>query len=265
MPPEEINSSVGFFDTHFHLLHILKKEPAAQELLKKTALYGIDAAVDEHDFDRRLAYTADLEHIGLAAGIHPLSAAEGFDLQRFDIIKQQAGHPKIAAVGETGLDFFRGSASCRNQQDAFDSHLNLAAETGLPVIIHNRSADKQILEMIRCSPCRKGVFHCFSSEWETAEKALNLGFYISFAGNLTYKKNQFIRDAASRVPADRLLIETDAPYLPPQRVRGQVNHPVNVKYTFQVLSEIRPEKSLKSILFDNSMKLFAIAGPECQA
>jgi TatD DNase family protein len=128
------------------------------------------------------------------------------------------------------------------------------------VIVHNRNADQRVLEIIRESKCRKGVFHCFSSTWDTARKALDLGFYISFAGNITYKNTDVIRDAAVRVPADRVLIETDAPFLSPQPVRGKMNHPGFLGYTLEALAELRGIEPVKLAqdTADNARKLFGI-------
>jgi TatD DNase family protein len=184
---------------------------------------AIEVAVDEENFETRVNFIADRTTIRLSAGIHPSSTGiDGITWEkRFDEIRRQAAHSSVAVIGETGLDFFRDHSPRDMQERAFADHLQLAAETGLPIIIHNRDADERVISLVSESRCRAGVFHCFSSDWKTAKQALDLGFHISFAGNVTYKNAEMIRDVASRVPRDRLLIETDAPYLSPIPVRGR--------------------------------------------
>lgn len=235
------------FDTHFHALHMLERDAEAEAALATafgTNLVGaVEVAVDELHFVKRLELAGSFPGLLLSAGIHPSSSESESSSweERFALIRMQAASPLVVAIGETGLDFFRDYAPKKLQEKAFRDHLALAAETGLPVIIHNRSADERVLQLVSESSCRKGVFHCFSSDKDTAKKALDLGFNVSFAGNLTYKNTELIREAAAMVPADRILIETDSPYLSPQLVRGRSNHPGHLGYTLETLAEIRNE------------------------
>jgi TatD DNase family protein len=254
------------FDTHFHALHMFDRIPEAETLLSEAfstnLRAAVEVAVDELNFEKRLDITDLHPMIFLSAGIHPSStiSENGSWKKRFDIVRKQVLHASVVAIGETGLDFFRDYAPQTLQEDAFRDHLQLAAETGLPVIIHNRSADERVMEMVEESQCRSGIFHCFSSNWDVAKKALDLGFHISFAGNLSYKKTEVIREAAARVPSDRLLLETDSPYLSPQAVRGLPNHPGHIGYTLETLAEIRKEnpEELSVTVVRNAFELFRI-------
>jgi len=254
----------ALYDSHFHALHMEERGFDIRELLsrlfKAGLAGGMEVAVDEHNFERRLELTGGFPDLFLSAGIHPSStgSAELKWDDRFAEIHLQVANPRVRAIGETGLDFFRDYAPADSQERAFRDHLDLASETGLPVIIHNRNADERVLALIRESECRHGIFHCFSSDRNTAEQALELGFHISFAGNITYKKTEAIRDAAIHVPSDRILIETDSPYLSPQSVRGRSNHPGHMGYTLQLLAELRGESpdELAAHTVENTRRLF---------
>lgn len=258
--PVRFHLPYPLYDSHFHALQGVAKLLSAAFL---SGLCGaVEVAVDEHHFDRRLEFTKLYPQLNLSAGIHPSSSGvENGNLRsRFTMVREQAAHPSVVAIGESGLDFYRDYAPQDRQEEAFRYHLELAVETGLPIIIHNRAADDRVLAILRESGCRCGVFHCFSSGWETAVQALDLGFHISFAGNLTYRKTEEIREAAAGIPSDRLLVETDAPYLSPQPVRGQMNHPGHIGYTLEALAEIRHDdpEELAKIMVKNSIELFGI-------
>ena len=168
--------------------------------------------------------------------------------------------PKVIAVGEIGLDFYRNISDSDVQHDVFRKQLQLAKDLDLPVIIHNRNADEEIIKVLKEFKSVKGVAHCFSSDLKTANYLLDLGLYISFAGNLTYK-NSNLCEVATELPLDRLLIETDAPFLSPMPFRGKENEPSRVKYVAEKLAEC------KGITFEemalatktNTEKLFNIS------
>ncbi|MDF1569708.1 MAG: TatD family hydrolase, partial [Spirochaetaceae bacterium] len=180
------------FDSHFHALHLLERFENAESVIDQSLDNGligaIEVAVDEGNFETRIDFIAERKTIRLSAGIHPSSSGiDGISWEeRFNEVRRQAVHPSVAAIGETGLDFFRNHSPRDMQERAFSDHLDLAVETGLPVIIHNRDADGRVISLVSESRCRAGVFHCFSSDWKTAKQALDLGFHISFAGNVTY-------------------------------------------------------------------------------
>jgi TatD DNase family protein len=172
----------------------------------------------------------------VALGIHPHEAAT-FDLLRLGELQALLDHPRVVAVGETGLDYFRDYAPPDAQQELFAAQLKLAGEAGKPVVIHTRAADDDTRAQLEA---HEGIviLHCFSSE-PLLEPALAHGWYVSFAGNVTYKNAYDLRAAARRVPADRLLVETDSPYLAPQAVRGRRNEPAYIVHTYAGLANVR--------------------------
>ena len=178
------------------------------------------------------------EHDGVYAslGIHPHEAA-GEDAYRLDELVELVAHDRVVAVGETGLDYFRDYAPRADQHRLFDAQLEIARAAGKPVVIHTRAADDDTLAALRRFDGTV-VLHCFSSP-ALLPDALERGWYVSFAGNVTYPKAPELREAARAVPAGRLLAETDSPYLAPQAVRGKTNEPAYVMHTLAVLAETR--------------------------
>ena len=173
-----------------------------------------------------------------ALGIHPHQAAEP-EAGRIDELRELLRHPKAVAVGETGLDTVRRFATREQQRRLFDAHLALAHELQLPVVIHNREADDDTAAALS-SFGGTVILHCFSSPG-LVTLAVEQGYYVSFAGNATYPSAASLRDAAARIAADRILVETDSPYLAPQPVRGHPNEPANVVHTVRALAEARGE------------------------
>lgn len=180
-------------------------------------------------------------HTGVhaALGIHPHESASP-EARRLDELRELLSHPKAIAVGETGLDTVRQFATLDEQRRLFEAHLELADELGLPVVIHNREADEETAGALAGFPGTV-ILHCFSSP-ELLGTAVERGYYVSFAGNATYKSAEALRAAAAAVPADRILVETDSPYLAPQPVRGRRNEPANVVHTARALAEARGEE-----------------------
>lgn len=175
-----------------------------------------------------------------ALGIHPHHAGEATDAD-VDELRQLLTHSKAVAVGETGLDFYRNRSPRDRQADLFRAQIALAAETGKALVVHTRAADSDTVAALRQAPgAVRIILHCFSSA-RLLEPALENGWYVSFAGNVTYPKAPELRWAATRVPTERLLAETDSPYLAPQPVRGRRNEPAHVMYTLTALAEERGE------------------------
>jgi TatD DNase family protein len=225
-------------DTHAHLdaceglAAILDRARAAGVLRVVTVGTGIDscrAAVD-------LAETHD--GVFAALGIDPHRAASD-DAGRIDELRPLLASPRAVAVGETGLDDFHRHATFEEQVLLFRAHLALADELGKPVVIHSRAADAGTAHELE-SFAGTVVLHCFS-EPGLLSVALERGYYVSFAGNVTYPSAPGLRDAAAQVPADRILAETDSPYLAPQPLRGRTNEPANIVHTVRVLAEVRGE------------------------
>lgn len=191
-----------------------------------------------------------------AAGIHPHDANNApadFINQLCDILIQ----PKIVALGEIGLDYYRNISDAETQRNVFKKQLQLAKEMDLPVIIHNRNADADIIHLIQQVSPMRGVAHCFSSDLTTAKIFLDMGFYISFAGNLTYK-NSNLPEVAKEIPLDRLLIETDAPFMSPMPYRSKENEPSRVKYVAAKLADCKgvSYETIELVTQNNAEKLF---------
>jgi TatD DNase family protein len=185
-------------------------------------------------------------------GVHPHEAGAAGDLSE---LRTLLGHPKVVAVGETGLDYYRDYAPHDAQQRIFEEQLRLAREVGKPVVIHTRAADDDTRTRL---VGHEGavVLHCFSSP-PLLYDALTHGWYVSFAGNVTYKNAYDLRDCARRVPADRLLVETDSPYLAPQAVRGRRNEPAFVAHTYDFLSDLRGD-DVGALADANASRVFAL-------
>jgi TatD DNase family protein len=192
-------------------------------------------------FDQILAIAERHAHVFCTVGTHPHNAAEEPDVAAEELVRL-ARHPRVVGIGEAGLDYHYHHSPRDQQAKSFRIHIEAARESGLPLIIHSREAEADtaaILEEEMAKGAFKPLLHCFSSKVELAERGLKLGAYVSFSGILTYKNAEEIRDVARQVPLDRLLVETDAPYLSPVPYRGKTNEPAFVVKTLQKLAEVR--------------------------
>ncbi|OLP53926.1 LuxR family transcriptional regulator [Rhizobium rhizosphaerae] len=190
-------------------------------------------------FDRILAVAEAYDNVFCSVGTHPNSAHEELDIETDDLVRLSA-HPKVVAIGEAGLDYFYDTASPEAQRTGLLRHIAAARQTGLPLVIHSRSADEDMAAILT-EETGKGAFpfilHCFTAGPELARVGVELGGYISFSGILTFPKSEELRAIAKTVPHDRLLVETDAPYLAPKPFRGKRNEPAYVAQTAEVLAE----------------------------
>jgi TatD DNase family protein len=190
---------------------------------------------------RAVEIAQDFPSVFAAVGIQPNYVSQATDAD-WETVVELARRPKVVAIGETGLDRYWDYAPFDVQVDFFRRHLELAARLDLPFVVHCREAEADVLAELRRAaevyPLR-GVMHSFSGDQATAQACLELGMHISFAGMVTYKKSQPLRDVAAQVPADRILVETDSPYLPPQPMRGKRNEPAFLKMTAAMLAELR--------------------------
>jgi TatD DNase family protein len=226
-------------DSHTHLDSC---EPPNQELVAAAAEAGVERIVtigmDGASCRSALAAAEDFPQVYAAVGRHP-NSAHGFDAGDLAELRALADHRRCVAIGETGLDFFREGAPRADQERAFEAQIALAAETGKPLIIHTRAAEEDTLRMLRAHADGVTVLmHCFSMP-EHLDEVLDRGWFVSFAGNVTYPKNDELAAAVQRVPADRLLVETDAPYLTPQPVRKHRNQPAFLVHTARFVAERR--------------------------
>jgi TatD DNase family protein len=246
-------------DTHAHLDACA--EPAAEVVARARAagverIVAVGTGLDS--CRETLAIARDLPGVWAALGVHPHQAAEP-DANRLDELRELLADERAVAIGETGLDFYRDYAPHDRQRDLFARQLDLAAELGKPVVVHTRAADEETAAALEGFGGTV-VLHCFSSA-ELLPVALERGYYVSFAGNVTYPKAEELREAARRVPADRLLAETDSPYLSPQPRRGRPNEPANVVHTVAALAEARGEDpaTLAAQLDANASAAFSLA------
>ena len=171
-----------------------------------------------------------------------------------------AQHPKVIAIGETGLDYFHDASTRDLQREMFSTHIEVARRTGKPLIIHTRSSREDVLAQMRAEGAERAVMHCFTEDWDTARAALDLGYYISISGIVTFPKALELKEVAKRIPLDRLLIETDAPYLAPVPNRGKPNEPAFVADTAAYIAKLREisVERLAEATTDNFRQLFRL-------
>lgn len=203
---------------------------------------GIDIGVDCDDLAERAKLVKDFPSIRLSAGIGPWGVEDGkpsIEEQMDKLISQIDTH-QVCAIGEIGLDYHWKYGTAEKQYRLFTSQIDLANNRNLPVIIHNRKADQETLDILRNTEFAKGgLLHCFQGTEELAFAAIEKGFYVSFAGPLTYKSNTSMREILAKLPLNRVLLETDSPYLSPEPYRGQINTPLMMGYIYEKAAEIR--------------------------
>ena len=201
------------------------------------------------------------ETIYAAVGIHPHDATE-CDNAAIEQLKTMQQHPKVVAIGEIGLDFFRDRSPRETQRKAFRQQIRLAKQVGKPIIIHDRDAHDEVLQILTEEDAASvgGVLHCFSGDLEMARACLELGFYLSFPGTITYPKNEDARQIVKAVSIDRMLVETDCPYLSPQKYRGKRNEPSYVRFTAEKIAEVKglSIEDVARITSRNAFDLFGI-------
>ncbi len=173
-----------------------------------------------------------------SVGVHPHDA-DGFDSRAGDKLKELAKRNKVTAIGETGLDYYRNLSSQENQKQAFTRQIKLAKELNLPLVIHCRQAEKEAMQILKAAMPVQAVVHCFSGDENFLKSCLDCGFFISYTCNITYKKAQNLRDMLKLTPLDKLMLETDAPYLSPEGFRGKRNEPLQIKLLAEVASRIK--------------------------
>jgi TatD DNase family protein len=197
------------------------------------------------------------DDVWATAGVHPEGVGAAVDVDWLEVALR---HPRIVGVGETGLDYFRGAnpATVRNQRNSFAAHLALGAVYDVPVIVHTRAAENDTIDLLRAHPNTVGVLHCFTESWELAAAALELGWYVSISGIVTFANAGNVRDVARRIPDDRLLVETDCPWLAPVPHRGKSNEPAYVTHTAAHLAALRAQDAehLMVQTSDNFARLF---------
>jgi TatD DNase family protein len=246
-------------DTHCHLDHC---DPPDAELLERARLAGLTrlatVGTNPDSVERALEAAEAHDDVFAIVGLHPHNT-EGFGPADLDQIERAASHPKVKALGETGLDHYRDYAPRDDQRRAFEAQLELAARLNLPVAIHTRAAEDDTFAVLRehSAQLRAVILHCFSAP-DRLDEAVERGYLCSFAGNVTYPKATDLQRAASEVPAELLLVETDSPFLSPQPLRGKPNEPANVVHTAHHVAGLRglAYEELERTVEENAARVF---------
>jgi len=258
-----------WIDSHCHLNHInIKDAGTVDDIVSRAKKAGVEAMLTVNcrisdEFTNILSIANKFDNIWCSVGTHPHDAAceEEMKYSTEDIVKLAKSSKKIIAIGETGLDYFYNNSPKEEQQKSFRKHIKAAIQTNLPLIVHSRDADDDTIKILSeegKGTKLKGVMHCFSSTEKLAKASLDLGFYISFSGIVTFNKASELREIAKTVPLDRILTETDAPFLAPTPHRGKTCEPSLMVHTGEVLANIHelPLSKFAEISYNNFFKLF---------
>lgn len=251
-------------DSHAHL-ELTEFDSDREEVIARAREAGVEAIVtigiDLEDCRKAVEIAGKYDMVYAAVGIHP-HEVKAIDRQTYERMRELAASPKVVAYGEIGLDFFRNRSPRQDQIRRFGEQLELAEDLNLPVVIHDREAHRETLELLSAwKGERRGVIHCFSGDYAMARKCLDLGFYLSIPGTVTFPKADTLREVVRRVPAESLLVETDAPFLTPVPHRGKRNESAYVKFTAQRVAEIKemPFEILAETTARNARDLFGIS------
>jgi len=248
-------------DSHCHL----NFEPLSADITRildsardNDVTYMLCVSVNMEDFPEVLGLARTHRHIYASVGVHP-NERDGREPDRDELV-ELAADADIVAIGETGLDYYRSSGDLTWQHERFIRHIEAARQAGKPLIIHTRASGADTLRLLRDNDAAAvgGVMHCFTEDWETARAALDIGFYISFSGIVTFNSAHTIQDVARRTPLDRILVETDCPYLAPVPHRGKTNEPAFVRHTATRVAELRGMdlEELAAATTENFFRLF---------
>lgn len=252
-------------DSHCHLdrVDLSAFGGSMESLLEHAKTLSVEeflcVCINLEHFDDVFSLAKKYPQIYASVGVHPCEL-EAQDPSVEELLTL-ASHNKIIAIGETGLDYFHVEKSTADwQRDRFRRHIQASNHSGKPMIIHTRNAKQDTIAIMQSEKAEQGVMHCFSEDWGTAKAALDLGFYISFSGIITFKSAGDLREVAKKVPLDRILVETDAPYLTPVPYRGKPNSPAYTYYTTEKLAEIRGDsiETIANATTNNFKSLFAL-------
>ncbi|WBA10806.1 TatD family hydrolase [Salinivibrio kushneri] len=256
-------------DSHCHLdkLDYDSLHQNVADVLDKAQARGVDyflsVGVTLDSFPAMLDMIRPYPHVFASCGVHPLDIENGFD---YDRLKALAADERVVAVGETGLDYHYQPELAEQQQAIFRQHVRLAVELNKPLIIHTRAAREDTLAILREEGAERvgGVLHCFTESYEMAQAAIEMGFYISISGIVTFNKATELKDVVRRIPLDRLLVETDSPYLAPVPHRGKQNQPAYVKEVAEYVAMLKGEsvETVCDITSRNFFSLFSGANPQ---
>jgi len=253
-------------DSHCHLdkLDVSHYAGGLDELITTTHAAGVTEmlciGVSTQQFPNMLAQVQDYDFIHASAGVHPLGVKADTD---WGLLAQQAALDKVIAVGETGLDYHYAADTKDLQLDAFLAHMRIGDQVKKPLIVHSRAARQDTVDLLRANANLDlgGIIHCFTEDQAMADACLDLGFYISISGIATFRNADTLRDVIRHLPLDRILVETDAPYLAPVPHRGKQNEPLYVSLVAQLVADIKgiSLEKLASVTSDNFHRLFSLA------
>jgi len=251
-----------FVDSHCHLDFpdlVGNLDPILSRMSENRVESALCVSVTLEDFPNVLRLAETHPHLWASVGVHPDYPDTTEPTEA--VLLAHAQNPRIVAIGETGLDYYRETGDLEWQRERFRVHIRAARSAGLPLIIHTRSARDDTLKIMReeQADIPGGVLHCFTETWEMASAAIEMGFYISFSGIVTFKNAEQLRDVARQVPLDRILIETDSPYLAPVPFRGKTNEPGHVIHVGEKIAQLRDLSidEVAQITTDNFYRLFA--------
>lgn len=253
-----------FIDSHCHLDFpdlASNLDELLQNMQTNQVTHALCVSVNLEDFPRVRALADSHAHLFASVGVHPdyENTSEPDAAQLVSL----ADHPKVIAIGETGLDYFRLQGDLEWQRERFRQHIRAARQCGKPLIIHTRAAAADTLRIMEEEGADRigGVMHCFTETWEVAKRALDMNFYISFSGIVTFKNAKIIKDVAQNMPAERILIETDSPYLAPVPYRGKTNQPAFVRHVAEEIARLRNVSldEIAATTTNNFFNLFKVA------
>lgn len=253
-------------DSHCHLDRLnfdelgLSLDQVLENARAKSVEHFLCVSVTLDQFPSMLEKVKAYPDVSVSCGVHPLDQKDVLDKTR---LVELATHDKVVAIGETGLDYYYSKDTHQVQQDSFAGHIDVANELNKPLIIHTRDAKQDTLDIMRAHNAQNcgGVLHCFTEDWEMAKQALDLGFYISISGIVTFRNAAALREVVEKIPLDRLLIETDSPYLAPVPHRGKTNQPAYVEDVAYFIADLKKLsfKELAKATTDNFYDLFKLA------
>lgn len=251
-----------YFDTHAHLddgRFDADRDEVVRRIKESDICLVVNVGADMDGSAASVALSRQYDFIYAAVGVHPYDA-QAMCEDDIEALREMAKNEKVVAIGEIGLDYHYDEADKEKQKEWFLRQIKLAEELKLPYIVHDRDAHGDCLEVIRKSGYFRGVMHCYSGSPEMAKELCELGFYISFAGPVTFKNGKKAKEAAMAVPMERILIETDCPYLSPEPYRGERNDSAKVCYVAKTLAELKgiKEEELAKITCENGKRFFGI-------
>ncbi|WP_082163976.1 TatD family hydrolase [Methylophilus sp. TWE2] len=253
-------------DSHCHLNFpelVQNMDQVLDTMRSNEVGHALCVSVTLDKFPEVLAIAEQHPNIYASVGVHP--DYEDIQEPTVEELVRLANHPRVVAIGETGLDYFRLTGDLEWQRHRFRTHIRAAKATGKPLIIHTRNAAEDTLRLMQEEGAAEvgGVMHCFTESWEVAQAAIEMGFYISFSGIVTFKNAQALKDVAQKVPLDKILVETDSPYLAPIPFRGKTNQPAYVRHVAEEVARLRdvPLQQFMETTTANFFKLFKHAQP----